>query len=135
MLNRRNCGGVQCFSSLITACFLPNFPAPASPGRELREGDVMKASVAPQIEELRAEVQRLQDEVADLEARLTQDDPGQENVWAIWPYTWFVAGYQATLRTCRQTGDMVARWSLERHNRRTTRQHRMDSTSITPRLV
>jgi len=53
-----------------------------------------------EVEMLRAEVRFLQQDVAELEARLAEAqaelaEDEEDAVWGVWPYNWFVAGWES----------------------------------------
>lgn len=79
----------------------------------------MKSSAAVQIEGLREEVARLNDAVAELEARLdVQDSNVEEDPWNIWPYSWAISGYHQSVAWMHSVHEKQARRLLERQNRR-----------------
>jgi hypothetical protein len=90
----------------------------------------MKSSAALEIENLRAEVRRLQHEIDNLESRLSESGELNEERWNIWPYTWFVSAWQYAAQAWNTLGDRIEIWRLERANLRTLRQNRQGSRSM-----
>ncbi len=75
----------------------------------------------PEVESLRAQVRQLRESVSELENRLADfeaGDQGDENQWGIWPYCYFVSGWNFGRTQFQHLGRKAGKWSLTRRNRR-----------------
>lgn len=74
-----------------------------------------------EVESLRAQVRQLRESVSELENRLADfeaDAQNDENQWGIWPYCYFVSGWNFGRYQFQNLGRKASRWSLTRRNRR-----------------
>lgn len=62
----------------------------------------MKTQTYSEVEALRAEVSELRATVGELEARINEYEAGDDDRWAIWPYSWIVSGWEKT-QVCLHT--------------------------------
>jgi len=74
---------------------------------------------------LLSEVRELKKAVASLEAKLADQDDGQGDVWAIWPYCWVVTGWDRAADMMRGVGERIA-WRRSSRGCRSSRRRFQD---------
>ena len=73
-----------------------------------------------EVESLRAQVRQLRQSVAELENRLADfeaDAENDENRWGIWPYCYFVGGWNLGRDQFQCFHKKLGKWQLKRRNR------------------